>query len=376
MLNFNRKSTPLQCFAALLLLVPLLFSCGSPKGESATEATQENAPAEHRAVYFWKTTFDLTETEKEFLSTHKIDKLYLHLFDVALEKNWDTDSESIVPIATTRFVSAPPQGIEIVPVVYITLEVLEQYASHINGYYFEEQFLPELIITRVLNMCSYHNLGAIHEVQFDCDWNSSTRYGYNWFCDAAREILHRKGILLSGTIRLHQIEEAVYPFDKGVLMLYNTGSLMDWNTINSILSYGDVEKYLGVEKRMENFLSARKDNCSEISLAYPLFSWSVVYNKKGQLCGLLRTTDFSNEKNVVKQEANRYLVNENVTIENHNLPKRTNIRVEHSEIDEILLVKKLVESKLGPLIKSNILYHLDTKTISNYSDDEIEKILH
>lgn len=346
----------------------VIFSVAFLAWSCSQEGKGTDADATGRAVYFWKTTFDLSESERSFLSEHEIDRLYLRLFDVALEMNYMADSLEVVPIATTRFISKVPEGIEIIPTVFITLEAMRQYSSN-------EEELARLITTRVLNMCSYNDLGEIHEVQFDCDWTESTAESYRTLCESAMKILHAQGILLSGTIRLHQIEDAIYPFDKGVVMLYNTGSIKDKSTSNSILSYNDVRKYLGVQSRIARFNDARRTNCRTIDVAYPLFSWAVVFRADGRFAGLLRRDDFSDIEHISLGKDGRYHVDDFCWVDGEPLFKGSSIRIEHSDIAEVLRVKTLADSTIMKDGGSSILYHLDTKTISNYSDHDIEKIL-
>lgn len=90
-------------------------------------------------------------------------------------------------------------------------------------------------------MCSWNGLGTIKEIQYDCDWTAHTKESFARLCQSTKELLLNKGIALSGTIRLHQIEETEYPFDRGVLMMYNTGNFKDVNTRNSILDFNDVK---------------------------------------------------------------------------------------------------------------------------------------
>lgn len=322
-----------------------------------------------RAVYFWKTTFSLSANEKSFLEEHGIGRIYLRLFDVALEKDAKTNECEAVPVATTKFVQPVPKNIEIVPTVYITLEAMKFYLSR-------EEELAELITTRIMNMCSYHDIGPVHEIQFDCDWTENTRESYSLMCEYAKSILHKKGILLSGTIRLHQIGEATYPFDRGVVMLYNTGTVKDCHTRNSILSYDDAYKYLDVRKRTKKFLAARKENCSVIAFAYPLFRWSVVFDADGVFKCLMNRTDFSGISQIKKRDNSHYIVLDTVNPDDRWLCPGYTIRVERSEIDEVLSVKALAERTIGTGSNSNILYHLDSAIISNYSKNDIEKILH
>ena len=358
----------MRIFSSIIIFAFAMAFCSCTCQNTSSSLSQRQEDVAQRGAYFWKTTFDLSEREKSFLSDHKIGRLYLRLFDVAVEKNWADNSPEVVPVATTRFVSSVPEGLEIVPTVYITLDALRQYSSH-------EDALAELITKRVLNMCSYHDLGDIREVQFDCDWTSGTKGAYNSLCEKTRQILHDRGILLSGTIRLHQIEESVYPFDKGVLMLYNTGALMDSETTNSILSFDDVNKYLGVERRIDRFLEARRSNCGNVDLAFPIFSWSVVFNKDRSFRGLMKKTDFSDTDKIIWQGKGLFIVEGNCWVGDNWLWKDMTIRVEHSDLGEILRVKELAQRTVGAAAQANILYHIDSRTISNYSRDDIEKIL-
>jgi hypothetical protein len=50
------------------------------------------------------------------------------------------------------------------------------------------------------------------------------------------------------------------------------------------------------------------------------------------------------------------------------------MRVERTAVDEILLVKARVEKAFGKPYQSNIIYHLDSKQLNNYTDDEINEI--
>ena len=112
----------MQRFIHILLVISALatVSCSgrsniNPNGKNETSG---------RAVYYWKTTFSLSANERAFLREHSIDKIYLRLFDVALEKSAKANDCEVVPIATTRFVDSVPDDIEIIPTVYITLEAM------------------------------------------------------------------------------------------------------------------------------------------------------------------------------------------------------------------------------------------------------------
>jgi hypothetical protein len=163
-------------------------------------------------------------------------------------------------------------------------------------------------------------------------------------------ILSKDGIILSGTIRLHQLDEATYPFDKGVLMVYNTGSFKNPNTKNSILDYDDVYKYFSVEKRIQKFLQAREENCPVIEVAYPTFGWGVVFDENRKF-----------DRLVSNPEA-------------HRLEEGETIRFEMGIYSDIMKVKSLVESTIAPTRCGHILYHLDSENLNRYKSHEIEDI--
>ena len=111
----------MRIFSSIIIFAFAMAFC-SCTGRNTSSLSWNQEDVAHRAAYFWKTTFDLSESEKSFLSDHKIGRLYLRLFDVVVEENWADNSPEVVPVATTRFVSSVPEGLEIVPTVYITLD--------------------------------------------------------------------------------------------------------------------------------------------------------------------------------------------------------------------------------------------------------------
>ena len=301
----------------------------------ATFACCSNKPIEQTAekrssIYHWKSTFELDSAEVEFLQKHNIDRIYLKLFDVATEHNFLDGTTDIIPIATTKFVSAVPKGVEIVPVVYITIDALRAMEGR------EAEF-ANLIVERSVAMCNYNKLGKIRELQLDCDWTSTSKDVYCNLCKLVKDLLQTKEMALSITVRLHQLRESAPPADRGVLMLYNTGQLKNPKTRNSILDIADAKPYLKSTKYL-----------IPLDYAYPAFGWGVKFNKDKFVA--IVTDDYANGS------GDEY------------------IRHERATASEILKVKALVEDKLGKPASSNILYHLDEVQLKNYTDDEIAQI--
>ena len=284
------------------------------------------------SIYHWKTTFDINDAERDFLKKHDIERLYVKMYDVATEQNFLSGEADIVPIATTKFVSAIPDNVEIIPVVYITIDAL--YAL---GHWDRTEEFGKLIVERTLAMCRYNKCGKIRELQLDCDWTSTTKDVYEKLCGIIRKSLREKDIDLSITVRLHQLRESAPPADRGVLMIYNTGLLKWSHTRNSILDITDIKRFV-------------KDGRYPIPLgyAYPAFGWGVKF---------------------------KYDEFEAIVSEGTVAGEDEYIRNERATASEIMEVKAFVEEKLGKPQSGNILYHLDEKQLKNYTDDEIDQIL-
>lgn len=313
------------------------------------------------SIYYWRTTFSLSETESDFLKKHDIKKIYVHFFDVDCDWNGD----NIVPEATIKFNDSLPCGIEAVPTIYITKESMEAMQLR------EDEF-AEKIVRRVNAMCKKNNF-TFNELQLDCDWTKSTRKHFYRLCDAVKSRLDSTQCL-SSTIRLHQLTQTPPPVDKGVLMVYNTGNLMELTTDNSIFSYDDIAPYL------------RDDRLSKyplpLDVAYPTYGWSLVFHPgedKYYFDRIMRRTDISQYPGLKKIGSNLYEATKAVNFsQDENGSDRVyegcRIRIERPTANEILKVKALIDDKLKGKPHDNILYHLDEQQLSHYSDNEISKI--
>jgi hypothetical protein len=325
-----------------LLFLTLLSLAGVGCTPTPQAGKQQNVTTEQRSpsngIYYWKTVFQLNETERDFLEEHHVKRLYLRFFDVVpADKSIKSDFDfEAVPNATIAFKDAVPDNVEIIPVVYITIDALRLIIGSRYDY-------AGLITERILNMADFNELGAIKEVQLDCDWTQQTQDGYFALCQAVKDKLEPYGIQLSCTIRLWQLACACPPVDRGALMLYNTGSITNPNTQNSILDLNDVSVFL-------------KDKAYGIPLdyAYPTYSWYVWF-RNNQYMGLF-----------------------------HELPENDTmiqasdvVRHEQVSFDELRALDSLVRLRMPEADSASvILYHLDSTNLSNYTTDEICQIYH
>lgn len=343
----------------IALFAFLLSSCTLQHG-------QHGEGRQFRGVYYWKTVFALDSIQRSFLTEHEIDRMYVRLFDVGVEADPKTQQKNVVPIGTIRFDEPVPDNVEIVPCVYITTEAVRRNTGHMDS-------LAVLITRRVLNMSSYNHLGNIREVQFDCDWTTSTQDEFYHLCECSRKIFSENGIVLSGTVRLHQLTKKVLPFEKGVLMVYNTGAMMSEKSVNSILDTADVAKYLSPRSLMK-FRKYRKHNCKVLDVAYPIYGWGVAFRDGKFLC-LVHDSDYSDETLFSSEDGNWVEVKKDARIDGVDFVAGDRIRREVPSAEVILRTKEMIDAALDHRSHGNIVYHLDSASIVGKKKSDLDRIL-
>ena len=343
------KSYIPQLILSLLILF-VLPSC-QKKNDLDPSHTRANG------IYYWRTTFDVSEAEQQFLAARNVKRLYLRLFDVDMSKRNLSEVLSPQPVATIQFRDSAhlAQVMQIVdecvPTIFITLPALKNMQWEASEY-------ASKICTRILNMCSYHGfLNKVHEVQIDCDWTESTESQYFHLLDEIRHIMHGHGIQLSATIRLHQLRTAAPPVDKGVLMLYNTGSFKHPDTHNSILSYDDAMPYL--KKALHYNL--------HLDYAFPNFGWGIWF-RNNTFHAILHQQDFTNDSLYEQISSTHFrVIKDHCVQEGYWLQRGDIIR---KEVAEMAVIEQLKQQLPFYKQTSVIMYHLDENNLNNYTHDE------
>lgn len=243
-----KLSTAVVCF---LLPMGLTLSCSKPKP----------MPTTVRSVYYWSTTLSMDSVKTAFMRNYDISRMYIRYFDVVADQ-----SGRAVPNATLKFATAVPQGIDVVPTVFVMPECLRQDRSR----------LASLIVKRVVQMNETNDVYNVNEIQIDCDWTRSTRLLYYEFMRAMMRECHSRHLKLSSTIRLHQLAQTPPPADRGVLMMYNTGDATDIRCHKPILDMHDAVPYL---PRLNDYKL-------KLSTAYPIFTWRILF-RGGRFVGFI-----------------------------------------------------------------------------------------
>ncbi len=300
----------------------------------------DGVPEPMPGVYYWRTVYKLNEGERDWLSKEKIGKMYLRLFDVTMS------NDEPKPQATIRFDDALPDGVKIIPTIFIDEQVLREYD--------DVSLLASLLSERIAKMSKTHRF-EYEEIQIDCDWTHGTQDLYFELLSCMKENIGQTR--LSATIRLHQLGMQPPPVEYGVLMLYNTGDFRRADNKychNPILDSRDVETYLPYLNKYPLPLCA----------AYPNFSWQLLFADdefKGILYGedLSDTTLYHKVSDDEYRVVNTRVINMQLGVSHLRLFPGERVRVWHSEPKEIERVRDMVEANRPGINDQVIVYHLD-----------------
>ncbi len=307
-----------------------------------------------KALYYWKTKFEISKIENDFLKDHKVSKIYIRFFDV----DFDFRVSKAIPKGKLIF-SAEPKFNLIIPTVFITNRVFE------NTNFENVAKLVDQIHSSIKNIASKNKID-FKEIQIDCDWTIGTKEKYFHFLN----ILKSKGIKTSATIRLHQIKyfekTGVPPVDEGALMLYNTGDWKNAKTKNSLFDPETIFGYL--------------DNLSSyplfLNIAFPIYQQVLVY-RSGKFFVFLKEFNWYQLLKIgsFKKISNFQIIcTENIFLNGISFRKGDIFKLEKGEFEELNLVKSEVFDKLHQNQTSIILFHLDEKSIKQFTQFQIDKI--
>ncbi|MCF0202557.1 MAG: hypothetical protein HUK08_04255 [Bacteroidaceae bacterium] len=301
----------------MLLLLSAILTCCTNEHQKRREQTV-------RSMYYWSTVFRIDSAKAEFMEAHKVEKIYVRYFDVV-----NNDNNENVPNATIQFDSAVACNQEIIPTVFIHNECMRS----------NDTLLADRLLKRILQMNETHHIGKVREIQIDCDWTLSTRKQFYSFMASFREKLHKEGITLSSTIRLHQLSQPAPPADKGVLMAYNTGDFRKLSVEKPILDIRDVLPYL---KNLADY-------DLPVATAFPIYKWDLLF-RNGKYIGIMHEKDelpMLNGDTIVQRQPT---------------------------IDDILSCKKALLNTRPDCMDEIILFDLNNYNINRYNQKDYEKI--
>ncbi|HEV3412526.1 MAG TPA: hypothetical protein VG101_08605 [Puia sp.] len=343
---------PLRHCKTALFCLAISLSCCHPRPKQ---------PPPDRSFYYWKSVYSLTGKEREYLQALRVSKLYVRFFDVT----WDVQRGAATPTAPILFKDSSYLKYAVVPVVFITNEVLVRLDTA------AVRPLAEHIAGLVLQLRDGNRLPPADELQLDCDWTAVTRDRYFSLLTDIRRWLDGNGqgsCRLSATIRLYQCKyrdlTGVPPVAKGLLMCYNMGDLKNSNAHNSIIETAELEKY--TSKLSSYPLS--------LDVAFPIFNWKVLFHE-GRYAGLMETLPTAALANdAVMRTGNRYTFRRDTTLNGHVFDPGDQLRDEQSDYHAVQSSANVIAGELKSPPGNVVLFHLDSANLANYTPDELENI--
>ena len=304
------------------------------------------------SFYYWKTNFSLNETEQQTLDSLKVEKLYIRYFDVALKGNM------AVPVMPVLFEKEVPKQ-EIVPVVYIKNEVVLNPKVNLND-------LADKILDYTHQINKKNNI-AIKEIQLDCDWSLNSK---DRFFSLINFIRQKEDVLLSSTIRLHQVKyhqkTGVPNVDRGVLMYYNMGIIAS-DSLNSIYDRAIAHKYT----------ASLSHYPLHLDVALPVYSW-IVHSRQNKIIRLIsrvRRQDIEREKAFRKIDNTRFEVTVSGNYFGQYFKKEDQIKLENVSAKDLQEMISDLKEHLAEPPNEIIFYDLDASNINAYEKDEFKKLV-
>ncbi|WP_337041470.1 hypothetical protein [Emticicia sp. 17c] len=307
-----------------------------------------------RAFYYWKSSFQLSESEKQMLTACKVNKLYIKAFDV----DWDLTRNKATIKAPVRFDEPIPKNMVVVPAVFITNQTLQRTP---------EKYLDSLASLIDSQLRNNWKAPSFSEIQFDCDWTLSTKLKYFKLLELFRKYSAEK--TLSATIRLHQIKFAhktgIPPVDRGMLMFYN---MSDWKKTQIKNSIYDLDAASQYTATLSQYPLA-------LDLVFPLFNWAIFYrnNRFMTVVNKLGSKVLA-QQNFLQKDGNRYTVLYDTQAFGISLRKGDIIRAEEVEYEELLKGSKALSKQISTQKLTFAFYYLDPNTVSNYSHAQLQQI--
>jgi len=311
-------------------------------------------------VYYWKTVFELTEEDRDWIKDNTITKIYTRFFDV----DWDISNSRALPVGSLKIITNKIPEVEIIPTIFITNK------TFLNVPDTSIYDLTTKIFEKIKSQAKTFKSQKIKEIQLDCDWTKKTKDKYFYFIKVIRGFCVNENISLSATVRLHQVkyfdDTGVPPVDRGSLMFYNMSSVSNLETKNSIFDEEIATKYL------VNFDTYPL----KLDVILPAFSWAVLFSRN-KIAGIINDVKFDeldSNGNFEYLKNNLFKVVKDFYFHERYIKKNDIIRVEEISLETTQIAAELI----APYILNDSLvvsiYHLNKEIVQNYGKGDLQNI--
>ncbi|MGB0930806.1 MAG: hypothetical protein ACPGVB_08525 [Chitinophagales bacterium] len=336
----------------VILASMLLFSCNIQHTPSIPHTVNPS-------FYHWKQTFNLQESDKKNIQELGLKNLYVRFFDII----WQPPTGAI-PTAIIDFESQFPDSLGLIPCIYIENKVFQQLKENK-----EIEDLAEKAAKKIQFLLQKSDRTDITEVQLDCDWSASTRQNYFHFLAEFRKHFDAN-VLLSATIRLHQIKYAektgVPPVDKGMLMYYNMGKIKEANNHNSILDNQIGRQYISSKTRYD----------LPLDVALPIFEWGVWFHR-GKFSGIfndLNEVKLKEMGDFEELEKNVYMLEQDTVVGSRYLRRGDVVRLEGIEAEALKEAADICREVLNSENVNVAFYHWTSSLIEQQGVEFLKEI--
>ncbi|MCX6144502.1 MAG: hypothetical protein NTZ35_14940 [Ignavibacteriales bacterium] len=313
------------------------------------------------AFYYWRSSFEFTSKQRDYLDSLHVKRLYVKFFDV----DWNPNSRVAQPIASIEFKDTIPQNMTVVPTVFITNRTLQ----HLTPRTVLE--LASNVVRKLKGTIAVDRMPDVREVQIDCDWTATTKDTYFRLLQTLKDILRGDSIQLSATVRLHQLTYkrtvGIPPIDRGVLMFYNMGDVDKPGTKNSILDV-DIGRY---------YLERSGNYPVHLDIVLPLFRWGV-HLRESKVVDLIHgmgESDMSDGESFQVIEKDLYRVIRSRYVCSTYVYKDDILRLEQVSIGQLSQAVELLKDHIKADTLIVAFYHLDTNTPERFHYENLRDLL-
>jgi len=318
-------------------------------------SAHEDSPPPGRAFYYWRTQFALSAAEHAALIDLHVDRLYVRMFDVA----WNATEGQPELVGKLTASETAPDGVEIVPVVFIKNEVFQH--AGMQGAALAHELWKEVGRRSRL-------LGATpRELQLDCDWTESTRDRFFGF---VRDVKQVARVPLSATIRLHQIKyrerTGVPPVDRGMLMFYNMGKF----------SADTDDRAIFDERAAAAYVARIGEYPLPLDVVLPIWSWTMQV-RDGRVIDLLQSTDpdeLPDQDFLVPAGLDRFTAIRTAFFHGALLRTGDVLKIERIGPRDTLAAADMLRGRLATASRTVALFDLSERNLQRHGHDDLDQV--
>lgn len=184
------------------------------------------------SVYYWDTKVRLNPEIENFIHEQEITAVYLHLFDVRIDKSGKPSLKTVV-----KFENRFPSNLDIIPVITISSNVVNNMKDPAQT--------ASFIVDNATKILTENGYPAPSEIQIDYDWTKNNQKKYFILLEDLHKIMkQRDNGQLSVTVRIRHLKMHIPPADYAVLMLYTLGEGLPGHIRGTVENFNSIVRHI------------------------------------------------------------------------------------------------------------------------------------